>query len=98
MAYGKSSFFKVIEEDLDKMKNRRETVPAGFLERAGVKKVPTSQLHVNPKDEFSFPNIGPSDSIIENYSQIARRNQALGKPVYPEPIVVCKLKEGGYLI
>ncbi len=98
MRYGKSAFDKIISENLKKTEGHREVVKAGLTERIGVKKVSPSMLYVNPDDEFSFPDIGPSDSIIENYCQIARRNYALGMPVFSDPIVVNKLRQGGYMI
>ena len=55
-------------------------------------------LHANPDDEFSMGTIGPNDSIISNYCQIARREYSLSEAVYDEPIIVNKLERDGYLI
>ena len=93
-----SDIKKLIREDLEKMEGKRDVVKAGVLDRMLIKKVPPKQLHVNPADEFSFPDIGPNDSIVTNYSQIARRSDSLGEPVFEDPIIVNKLREGGYLI
>lgn len=93
-----SDIKKLIREDLEEMDGKRDVVKAGVLDRMLIKKVPPRQLHVNPVDEFSFPDIGPNESIVTNYSQIARRNDSLGEPVFEEPIVVNKLRGGGYLI
>ena len=98
MPYIKSSFHKQIEEDLALTEGHRETVRVGYFERKFVKKVPPSQLHVNPDDEFASPEVGPNDAIISNYRQIALRSQALRQDVFSEPIIVQKLKEDGYLI
>ncbi len=98
MAYMKSSLYQMIRDDLKRMEGQRETVKAGFMEKRMPKSVPISKLHVNPDDEFTFPNIGPNDSIVENYSQIARRNREMNLNVYPEPIIVNRLKMGDYLI
>ena len=87
-----------IQEDLKRMEGHRETVKAGLLEKAGIKKVSPSKLHVNPDDEFSSPDIGPNESIVENYSSLARRQYALGNPVFEEPLQVNKLRQGDYLI
>ena len=93
-----SDIKKMIREDLEEMDGKRDVVKAGVLDRMLIKKVPPKQLHVNPADEFSFPDIGPNDSIVTNYSQIARRSDSLGEPVFEDPIIVNKLREGGYLI
>ena len=63
-----------------------------------IKKISPDKLHANPDDEFTDPNIGPNDSIVSNYSSIARKNYYLKLPVYDEPIIVSKLKGGDYLI
>ena len=98
MAYERSAIIVRIREDMEAMQDKREVVKANPIEIMMVKKVSPDVLHVNPNDEFSFPDIGPNESIIENYSQIARRNEALGLNVFDEPIQVNKLKAGGYLI
>ena len=89
---------KMIQEDLKKMEGRRETVKPGFFEKMRPKKVKPSRLHVNPADEFTFPNIGPNAAIVENYSALARRRYSLNERVFDEPVQVNKLKEGDYLI
>ena len=98
MPYERSVVYKWIREDLELTEGKRELVKAGFLEKMRVKKVPTGQLHVNPDDEFSMPNIGPNEAIVENYSNIARRNDAVGEPVFEEPVLVCKMLMGGYML
>lgn len=98
MSYQRSEFYQYIRKDLALTEGHRETVKAGFLETKKARKVPTSMLHVNPDDEFSSPDVGPNEAIIANYSQIARRSQAFEEPVFDEPIIVHKLKAGGYMI
>lgn len=97
MAYG-TQLEQMIQEDLKKMEGHRDPVKAGFLEKMGPKKVKPTELHVNPDDEFTFPNIGPNSAIVENYSAIARREYGLNGKVFEEPVQVNKLREGGYLI
>ena len=98
MAFKNTAVSKMIREDLEKTQGGYEIVQASLLERMGVKKVSLSELHVNPNDEFSDPEIGPNDSIVNNYSSIARRDASLGLPVYEEPIVVCKIRSGGFMM
>ncbi|MBO7709865.1 MAG: ParB N-terminal domain-containing protein [Lachnospiraceae bacterium] len=87
-----------IKNDIESYHGNPDTVKPGVLEKMGTKKVPPARLHANPDDEFSDPRIGPNDSIISNYSQIARWNHSSGMPVYEEPIMVNKLRQGDYLI
>ena len=64
MAFKNTAVSKMIREDLEKTQGGYEIVQASLFERMGVKKVPPSELHVNPNDEFSDPEIGPNDSIV----------------------------------
>ena len=98
MAYVKSALFQMIQDDLAQTEGRRETVKAGILEKAFVRKTSPKRLHVNPNDEFASSEIGPNESIVSNYSAIARRNREFDLDVFDEPIVACKLKAGGYMI
>ena len=98
MAFEKSVMHTKIREDLEAMEGKRDPVKANVFEKMLVKKASPSDLHVNPADEFTHADVGPNDAIMENYCQIARRNEALGMPVFEEPIQVNKLKAGGYLI
>jgi hypothetical protein len=98
MAFEKSAMHTKIREDLEGMQDKRETVKASFFEKMFVKKASPKDLHVNPADEFTHADVGPNDAIMENYCQLARRNDSLGLPVFEEAIQVNKLKDGGYLI
>ena len=98
MVYENIPIKERIRRDLEETEGHRELVKAGFLEKRMAKNVSPLELHVNPDDEFSMPQIGPNDSIISNYSSIARRNASTGMPVYPEAIVACKMREGGYMM
>ena len=99
MAYNSNSAIMVmIREDLAKTEGHREGVKVNALERLMVKKVSPSELHVNPDDEFTHPEVGPNEAIVENYSQIARRDTEMSNLVYKEPIIVYKLRVGGYMM
>ncbi|MBP3900587.1 MAG: ParB N-terminal domain-containing protein [Blautia sp.] len=98
MAYSPTALASFIQEDLDKMEGKLEPVKVNPLMRFGVKKVSPFELHVNPDDEFSMPGIGPNGSIVDNYCKIARSEDALGRPVYEEPIIVVKLRSEGYMM
>jgi len=98
MAYSPTSLAGFIQEDLEKMEGKREPVKANAFQRFGIKKVSPFELHVNPDDEFSMAHVGPNGSIVENYCSIARRDDAIGRPVYEEPIIVVKLRSEGYMM
>ena len=95
----RSQLMQRVLDDIKEYQDRREITRASLIEKMITKKVPPDKLHANPDDEFSQIQVGPSERIVEQYCQLARRQLALGNPVYEEPIVVEKLKSGyGYLI
>ena len=98
MVYEQRTLTEIIASDLEEMKDKRTPVKPSLFEKMGVKKISPYKLHVNPDDEFSDPHIGPNDSIVSNYSQIARKNASFSYDVFSEPIIVIKLACGEYLI
>ncbi|MBO4336938.1 MAG: ParB/RepB/Spo0J family partition protein [Lachnospiraceae bacterium] len=98
MTQSTSALFKRILDDAEKYTNRRKTVRAGIIERLFVKKVSPEKLHVNPKDEFTHKNVGPSDMIVEEYCRNVRFIQRHGGDIFPEPIIVEKIESDGYMI
>jgi len=93
-----NALFKQILEDVERYTNRRKIVRAGMIERITVRKVSPAKLHVNPEDEFSHEEVGPSNAIIEDYCTVIRRNQSIGEPIFPEPIIIGKMESEGYMI
>lgn len=88
-----------ILDDVERYNGRRQVARASIIDKLLVKKVSPDKLHPNPDDEFSQIKIGPNESIIERYNQLARRSMAMNQPVYDEPIIVQKLANvDGYLI
>ena len=98
MAFENSAVHDMIREYLERMPEDHTPVKAGILERSVMRAIAPKKLYPNPGDEFTDPKIGPNNSIITNYSQIARWNYARDLDVYDEPIVVCKIRGGGYMI
>ena len=98
MLGSKSALLTSVLEDVEKYKNKRQIVRASLVERLLVRKVPVSKLHPNPDDEFSMAHIGPSDSIVQKYSLEARYLVEHDEAVFPEPIIVQKMQEDGYMI
>ena len=98
MAFENSAVHDMILEYLERLPQDHTPVKAGILERSVMRAIAPKKLFPNPDDEFTDPKIGPNDSIIMNYSQIARWNRARDLDVYEESIIVCKIRGGGYMI
>ncbi|MBR4759415.1 MAG: ParB N-terminal domain-containing protein [Lachnospiraceae bacterium] len=98
MTSSNSALFRRVLDDAERYKNRRKIVRAGIIERLLVRKVEPDKLHVNPKDEFTHIGVGPSERIVEDYCKDVRFYQRHGGDIFPEPIIVEKMQEDGYLI
>ncbi len=94
----RSSFYDYVAEDLAATEGKREVVRVSLAERLAVRAIDPEDMHANPDDEFSDPDVGPNDRIIYEYACEIPRLYADRKPVFPQPVAVYKLKEGGYLI
>ncbi len=96
----RTELFKRILEDVERYNGLHETVKAGFFERLFTHHLSPDDMHPNPDDEFSMANIGPNEKIIQKYCQEAveclREGNNFG--IYPEPIIVEKMKVGGFMI
>ncbi len=66
---------------------------ASLWERLTKRKAKVSDLHANPLDEFSNPQIGPCDSAVSKYMKEINTTGKLSIP-----IEVQKLSIGGYEI
>lgn len=86
MAFENSAVHDMILEYLERLPQDHTPVKAGILERSVMRAIAPKKLFPNPDDEFTDPKIGPNDSIIMNYSQIARWNRARDLDVYEESI------------
>ena len=93
----RSSFFAYVQDDLEAYEGKREVVRASLFERLTVRRISPDEMHVNPDDEFTHPEVGPSDRIINEYAQELKRLWRDHYDVFPEPVVVYKIKPEGYL-
>ena len=93
-----TALFRYVLDDLEKTEGNRELVRVGFLERRRVRHLSPRELHVNPDDEFTDPNIGPSDRIISEYMDLIRNLQFQHSDIFDEPVLVNRMKAGGYMI
>ncbi len=94
----RSNFFAYVQEDLQACEGKRNVVRASAFERLTVRRVSPDEMHVNPDDEFAKPEVGPNDRIINEYAHEIPRFMQDMIPVFPEPIMVYKIKPEGYLI
>lgn len=94
----RSAFFAYVQDDLEAYEGKREVVRASLFERLTVRRISTDEMHVNPDDEFTHPEVGPCDRIINEYAQELKRLWTDGCDVFPEPVVVYKIKPEGYLL
>lgn len=92
------SLTKRIQEEAKKYSNRREVARANILEILSTKYLSPDELHPNPDDEFSDPDVGPNESIVEQYVQEAMHNLEVEADSFDDPIMVAKLEAGEYMI
>ena len=92
------SLTKRIQEEAKKYMNRREVARASILEVLTTKYLSPEQMHPNPDDEFSDPDFGPNESIVEMYVQDALKNLEAEADSFDDPIMVAKMQAGDYMI
>ena len=94
----RSSFYDYVQEDLAAYEGKREVVRANLVERLVVRQISPKDMHANPDDEFTDPDIGPSDRIINEYIHQIPELYNNREAIFPNPIVVYKMAADGYLI
>ena len=94
----RSSFFKYVLEDVEAYNGKREPVKASLFERLRVRFLSPDELHVNPDDEFAKPSVGPNDRIINDYVKMIPMLRRMDEDIYPEPVMVQKIRPEGYMI
>ena len=98
MAGSTTQFADFLAEEIRKYKGVCVPVRANPAECVLVRYLPCDKLHPNPEDEFSMPEIGPSNQIISNYISQFQNSQRHGLPLFDDPIIVEKMLPDGYLI
>ena len=99
-----SDLKQLLEKEVSKYKGIAVPVRSSLLFRLTTDKLPLRKLHPNPDDDFCFPDIGPSESIISNYIKEFSRfhhditaAEMAGSQVF-DPIHVQKIRPKGYMI
>lgn len=93
-----SDYVEYVLDDVKKYGNNPERVHASLLERISVKKLDPKELHPNPEDEFSMAEIGPNLEIVSDYCKMIPEVLDRYLIVFKEPIMIEKMKAGGYMI
>lgn len=94
----RTEIFEKIQNDIRDYQGRRDTVRAGIIERITVREVDPLRLHANPNDEFCQDDVGPNYSIMNRYCKEIKRCMKSNDPIFKEPVMVQKMKDGDYLI
>lgn len=94
----RSSFFQYVLDDLAEYGDKNQIVKASLLEKLFVHFADPDRLHVNPDDEFAMLSVGPSERIIQDYVKMIPMLRRGDQDIFPEPVLVSKLKSDGYMI
>ncbi len=94
----RSSFYRYVLDDIEQYGSKATVVRASLLERLLVRNVDPDRMHANPEDEFSKPSVGPNDRIINKYVQMIPQLLKFDEAVFPEAVIVQKIRPDGYMI
>ena len=99
--YTQSQFDQFLAEEVNKYKGIYAPERAGALRRLLIRKTAPQNLHPNPGDEFTMPDIGPSYEIISRYEK--HYLELLGQSYKPpfdrdDPLMVEKIRPDGYML
>ena len=78
MAAVKTEFTEFIAEEIKKYDGVRMPLKTSLIKRILIRWTRCRNLHPNPDDEFCFPDIGPSYSIISDYEKKMREEMSRG--------------------
>jgi hypothetical protein len=97
----KTEFSEFIANDIKKYDGVRIPLKTGFLKRTFIRWTKCSNLHPNPDDEFCFPDVGPSYTIISEYEKKMREEMSRGYSAWEgmdERIMVERMYPEGYML
>ena len=89
---------EMIAEEVKKIKGTYVPVKSSMPRVLFVKQTKCSNLHPNPDDEFSMPNVGPNYEIISNYEKQFRQTRLHDHKYLDDPLIVERIYPSGYLI
>lgn len=86
-----------LEEEVNRIKGVYVPLRSSILRCLLVKNAKCTNLHPNPDDEFSMPDIGPNYEIISNYEHEYKQPHVSGRYL-DDPVTVERIYPGGYMI
>lgn len=97
----KTEFSEFVARDIKKYEGVRIPLKTSLIMRIFKRWTKCTNLHPNPDDEFCFPNVGPSYSIISDYEKRMKLEMEHGGSpwdITDERIMVEKMHPDGYTI
>ncbi len=97
----KTEFSEFVARDIKKYEGVRIPLKTSLFKRIFKRWTKCSNLHPNPDDEFCFPTVGPSYSIISDYEKRMKLEMEHGGSpwdITDERIMVEKMYPDGYTI
>lgn len=97
----KTEFSEFVANDIKKYEGVRIPLKTSLFKRILKRWTKCTNLHPNPDDEFCFPNVGPSYSIISDYEKRMKLEMEHGGSpwdITDERIMVEKMYPDGYTI
>lgn len=98
MAMTNSEFKEYLNKELEKEVGMYVPVNSSRLQRLFYLNTPCTNLHPNPDDEFSFPDVGPSYRIMSDYQRAYLDSMARGLKPAMEPLVVIRTHPSGFML
>ena len=98
MGYTSLSFKEEMLEELKYYNAFTKPVKTFFLVRSCIRRLPLSRLHPNPEDEFTNPEIGPNEEVVNEYTIKFAKSLTDANPYHIPPLIVERLSTGDYMI
>ncbi len=97
----KTEFSEFVANDIKKYEGVRIPLKTSLFKRIFKRWTKCSNLHPNPDDEFCFPNVGPSYSIISDYEKRMKLEMEHGGSpwdITDERLMVERMYPEGYML
>nr|WP_297766934.1 ParB/RepB/Spo0J family partition protein [uncultured Butyrivibrio sp.] len=98
MAMTNFEFKEYLKNELKKEVGMYVPVNTSRLQRLFYLETACTNLHPNPDDEFSFPEVGPSDRILSDYQRSYLDSMSKGFRPAIEPLVVIRTHPSGFML
>ena len=98
MAMTNSEFKEYLKNELEKEVGMYVPVNTSRLQRLFYLNTHCTNLHPNPDDEFSFPDVGPSYRIMSDYQRAYLDSMARGLKPAMEPLIVIRTHPSGFML